>query len=1306
MLRSTASILTAAIVAALICESVPGDEPRRADPAKAKAAAPPIGNSRLRSDRAMSPSEAAGHAGENVTVELTVQSTGSNGPSFEFYSNRTWMEAGSLFVRFPEETQRKFEKLGVTDLSQHFAGKTVRVTGLVQPVKIGTYGVHPLIVVRDIDQIELIHKIARMIDQPTPFVPAGPSSDETGFRSLFNGHDLTGWKIDGNDGGGWRVENGEIVALGEGFQNWEFLVSDHDYQNVVLRFEFKVGQDADSGVGIRIVHGERVGDHPRNLEVQIHDDEGLPAGQGAPTGSLFWSNGGPMMRPQKMPQLRPRGEWNTMEVEVQGRHIRAAVNGAYVIRADLQPLIKNPHVLPGAYRDQGRVGLQRHTGEVRFRNIRIKELAPQPAVALDAGGHTSSVKGAVFTTDGKQLVTVSHDKTIRVWDVNTGAPARVLRPPLGSGKIGEYFAVALSPDGTTVAAGGHYGRVFLIDLASGRMRHFLVGHSDSVNGLDFSPDGRSLATASSDKTVRIWDVATGKTIRTLAGHTAVVNAVRFSPDGRKLATGARDKSARIFLAIDGSLDIAVTAERNVTDVDWSADGQTLITSDSTGNDANAKGAICLWGPDGSVRNKFTAPGGVSAMRSGKVGAVVYTWSKYPKKGAVILDLENGQPRSTFDRSWNDLNCAALSPDGQLAATGGFDAADLRIWRTADGQQLHQLRAQGGVKWSAGWGADGTTIAWGNAPYRDRPTHLNDMGPRNHSFDLKTLQSVEPTVDSQRGSLILDDLVIEKGGPALLLIKRAGEVVRKIDTNPLGGEWRAAAWVDRDRVIVGTNIGQVALVDANTGKLKHYFVGHVGTIWAIAPSPDRRYVLTASQDSTLRVWSVDRQSPILTLYFSDDGEWIAWSGKGYYAASTSGERLMGWHVSNGLNAMASFYPAAQFRKTLYRPDVIKRLLDSGAIEKALADADAAAGKSTTDTELARILPPNISITKPLASPAQLSEKTLEVEAVARSVGPNPITALRVLIDGRPAPDGLTTFQSPVNGEARGTWSVDVPPGTHRLTVEASTAASKGISEPIDVVAGEIDGVATGRLYVLVVGINKYLHLGDRAKLDSAVADAQSIQKAFQDFSRPLFRSVESRILIDRQATRANILEALQWLKQSVATGDKAVIFYAGHGDNQITGQFYILPVDARIDNLGDTGISDDDLQKAIGELPCSTVLMLDACYSGSFGRKKRKTRSLAKPTDALAGSMVNDYGLAILCGARDNQEAIEEGGHGFFTQALTQGLAGAADADKDGLVELYELLPFVKSRVSKLSAGDQVPTVGIPPSVESFPLSKP
>ena len=219
--------------------------------------------------------------------------------------------------------------------------------------------------------------------------------------------------------------------------------------------EFKVGQNANSGVGIRASPGERVDGRPRNLEVQIHDDEGLPAGQGEPTGSLFWSNGGPLMRPSHDAAAQtPR------PVEIHGGRgartgaVRAAVNGENVLGTDVQPFILDPLALAGVYRDRGRVGLQRHTGEVRFRNVRIKELTSQPqswcstrAAIRARSGERSSRRTAVSWS---RFRSTRHPRLGR-----RHRPAvRVLRPPTGSGKIGEYFAVALSPDGKTLAAGG------------------------------------------------------------------------------------------------------------------------------------------------------------------------------------------------------------------------------------------------------------------------------------------------------------------------------------------------------------------------------------------------------------------------------------------------------------------------------------------------------------------------------------------------------------------------------------------------------------------------------------------------------------------------------------------------------------------------------------------------------------------------------------------------------------------------------------------------------------------------------------
>src|SRR5688572_2096275 len=78
----------------------------------------------------------------------------------------------------------------------------------------------------------------------------------------------------------------------------------------------------------------------------------------------------------------------------------------------------------------------------------------KPTLVLDAGGHTGQVRQVLFTPDGNTLVTVAEDKTIRTWDVATGEPLRVLRPPIGPGLFGTLYTAALSRDGKRLAVGG------------------------------------------------------------------------------------------------------------------------------------------------------------------------------------------------------------------------------------------------------------------------------------------------------------------------------------------------------------------------------------------------------------------------------------------------------------------------------------------------------------------------------------------------------------------------------------------------------------------------------------------------------------------------------------------------------------------------------------------------------------------------------------------------------------------------------------------------------------------------------------
>jgi WD40 repeat protein len=337
----------------------------------------------------------------------------------------------------------------------------------------------------------------------------------------------------------------------------------------------------------------------------------------------------------------------------------------------------------------------------------------RPILVLDAGGHTARVMDVLFTRDGRELVTVSEDKTIRVWDVKSGEPLPVLRPPIGRGPEGKLYAAALSPDGRTLAVGGYgnpmnkFGEIDLISLVTGRIERVLQGHTDVIDALAFAPDGRRLASGSADWTARIWDVGSGRCEQVLRGHTAPVFGVAFSPDGRRLATASWDRTGRIWSVETGQSEAVLRGHaKEVHCVAWRPDGQVVATG---GSDRS----IRLWGPDGRSFQGFDGLDNeiISLTFTTDSRGLLFTWGgvSTSSNGAVLMDLSTGKERVRFARHTNTVMCGALSPDGTLAATADF-VGEVHLWKTADATPVHRLASRGRVAWSAAWSPDGKTIA--------------------------------------------------------------------------------------------------------------------------------------------------------------------------------------------------------------------------------------------------------------------------------------------------------------------------------------------------------------------------------------------------------------------------------------------------------------------------------------------------------------------------------------------------------------------------------------------------------------------
>lgn len=223
---------------------------------------------------------------------------------------------------------------------------------------------------------------------------AGPAEPPEGFVALFNGRDLSGWwgaktedpakwmalpagKLEEKKTQSlvdirqhWTVENGELVNDGHGL----FLTSEKDFADFELRLEYKTVAKADSGVYLRGCP-----------QVQIWDytEEGGKWEIGADKGSGgLWNNSG--KSPAKDPLVladKPFGEWNSLRILMAGEIVTVYLNGKLVVD---HGRMENFFDRKGGMPEKGPIQLQTHGGEIRWRNVFIREIEAEESAKIQA----------------------------------------------------------------------------------------------------------------------------------------------------------------------------------------------------------------------------------------------------------------------------------------------------------------------------------------------------------------------------------------------------------------------------------------------------------------------------------------------------------------------------------------------------------------------------------------------------------------------------------------------------------------------------------------------------------------------------------------------------------------------------------------------------------------------------------------------------------------------------------------------------------------------------------------------------------
>ena len=421
----------------------------------------------------------------------------------------------------------------------------------------------------------------------------------------------------------------------------------------------------------------------------------------------------------------------------------------------------------------------------------------------------------------------------------------------------------------------------------------------------------------------------------------------------------------------------------------------------------------------------------------------------------------------------------------------------------------------------------------------------------------------------------------------------------------------------------------------------------------------------------------------------------------YDVAPGGEDLLGWHVNQGPDQEALFYPVSHFRYDYYRPDVIDRIMETLDEEEALRKADAFANRRTsTRRDITKKLPPSVSILNPISG-SPISTNTVDLEYSIISPNNEPITDLKVLIDGRPSPENRGIRPN----STRGKLSVSIPSRNCRLSLLAKNRFGSSEAAVLDLEwKGELEpDLYKPNLYVLAIGVSDYDD--SEYRLDFAAKDAKDFVASIQKQEGKLYKEVIPKLLTNKKANRINILKGLEWLQKETTQHDVAMLFFAGHGLEDNSGTFYFLPKEANAENLIYNGIMKEHIKETVKTISGKVLVFMDACHSGYLMTTTSRRRGGPNMTRVINELRDAENGAIVFSSSTGRQYSLEDSRwkNGAFTKALVEGMNGAADLFGIGKITCKTLDTYITNRVKELTKGEQSPTTNFPPNVEDFPI---